>query len=71
MRGEKFADQALSLLVFDAGEEFLSQLRDGLWPIKGQAVIDFASLEMARLTTRLKYRFDFFVEVRLGGCHSG
>jgi len=55
LRRKKFADEPLFLLVFDAGEEFLSQLRNGLWPIKGQAVIDLASLKMARLTSCLKY----------------
>ena len=66
MRGEKFADQPLFLLVFDAGEEFRAELADRFRLVEGEFVVHLASLKMTGLATRLKYRFDLFFKVRFG-----
>ena len=66
---EKFAQQTLFMLIFDAGEELVAERVDGLRAVEGQAPVHLAARKMAGRAAGLKERSDLSgkIYLRRGG----
>jgi len=60
---EKLPDELLLFFVFDSSEELGPEFLDCLGPIKGQARVNFAAIEVTGLASGFKDGFDLSSEV--------